>query len=85
MRTDRQLSTQITADKPNFDRETVRTILTKDLGTRQISGMMIPRILSDDRWPDISFHFDVFDRVISEDESSASNTIQKQNVHQDQK
>jgi hypothetical protein len=33
----------------NLDRETVRKIVTEDLGMRKVSGNMVPRILSDDQ------------------------------------
>jgi hypothetical protein len=33
----------------NLDRESVRKILTEDLGMRKVSAKMVPRILSDDQ------------------------------------
>jgi hypothetical protein len=46
---DRQLSVQMMAEKLNLDRETVRKILTEDLGMRKVSAEMVPQILSDDQ------------------------------------
>jgi hypothetical protein len=36
----------MTAEELNLDRETVRKILTEDLGMRKVSAKMVPRILS---------------------------------------
>jgi hypothetical protein len=46
---DRQLSVQMMAEELNLDRETVRKILTEDLGMRKVSAKMVPQILSDDQ------------------------------------
>jgi hypothetical protein len=32
-----------------MNRETVRQIVTEDFGMRKVSGMMVPKILTDDR------------------------------------
>jgi hypothetical protein len=37
------------AEKLNLDRETVRKILTEDLGMRKVSAKTVPRILSNDQ------------------------------------
>jgi hypothetical protein len=46
---DRRLSVQIMAEELNLDRETVRKILTEDVGMRKVLTKMVPRILSDDQ------------------------------------
>jgi histone-lysine N-methyltransferase SETMAR len=46
---ERQLSVQMIAEELNLDRETVRKILTEDLGMRKVSAKMVPQILSDDQ------------------------------------
>jgi hypothetical protein len=37
------------AQELNLDRETVRKILTEDLGMRKVSAKLVPRILSDEQ------------------------------------
>jgi mRNA-degrading endonuclease RelE of RelBE toxin-antitoxin system len=49
VRSDRQLSVRMMAEELNLDRETVRKILTEDLGMRNISAKMVPRVLSDNQ------------------------------------
>jgi histone-lysine N-methyltransferase SETMAR len=68
------------AEELNLDRETVRQILTEDLGMRKVSAKMVLRILSDDqkqRWFDVCFDLsrqlaegnNFLDRAITGDES----------------
>ncbi|GFG36981.1 hypothetical protein Cfor_05402 [Coptotermes formosanus] len=45
----KRLSVQMTAEELHLNRETVRNILTDDLGMRKISAKMVPRILSDEQ------------------------------------
>jgi hypothetical protein len=59
-----------------MNRETVRQIITEDLGMRNISAKMVPQILTNDqkqRWLHIPSDFlhnaDMFDRVITGDET----------------
>jgi histone-lysine N-methyltransferase SETMAR len=49
VRSGRRLSVRMMAQELNLDRETVRQILTEDLGMRKVSAKMVPRILSDDQ------------------------------------
>jgi hypothetical protein len=49
VRSDRRLSVRMMAEELNLDRETVRKILTEDLGMRKVSGKMVPQIFSDDQ------------------------------------
>jgi hypothetical protein len=44
-----QLRAQMMAEELNLDRETVRKILTEDLGIRRVSAKTVPLILSDDQ------------------------------------
>jgi hypothetical protein len=37
------------AEELNLDRETVKKILTGDLGMRKVSAKMVPQIMSDDQ------------------------------------
>jgi hypothetical protein len=80
VRSDRRLSVRMMAEELNLDRETVRQILTEDLGTRKVSAKMVPRILSDDQkqqrldvCSDLSRQLaegkNFLDRVIMDDES----------------
>jgi histone-lysine N-methyltransferase SETMAR len=46
---DRRLSVRMMAEELNLDRETVRKILTEDLGMRKVSAKTVPRILSNDQ------------------------------------
>jgi hypothetical protein len=61
VRSDTQLSVRMMAEELNLYRETVRKVLTEDLGMRKVSAKMVPRILSDDQkrlqldvWSDLS-------------------------------
>jgi hypothetical protein len=45
---DRRLGVRLIAEL-NINRETVRQILTEDLGMKKISAKMVPRILTDDQ------------------------------------
>jgi plasmid maintenance system antidote protein VapI len=57
VRSNRRLSVRMMAEELNLNRETVRKILTDDLGMRKISAKMVPRILSDEqkqRWLSMS-------------------------------
>jgi hypothetical protein len=45
----RKLSVRMMAEELNIDRETVRKILTEDLGMRKVSGKMVSQILSDNQ------------------------------------
>jgi ribosome maturation factor RimP len=49
VRSDRRLSARMTAEELNLARETVRKILTEDLGMGKVSAKMVSRILSDDQ------------------------------------
>jgi histone-lysine N-methyltransferase SETMAR len=68
------------AEELNLDRETVKKILTEDLGMRKVSARMVPQILSDDQkqrqldiCSDLSRQLtkgnNFLDRVITGDES----------------
>jgi hypothetical protein len=68
------------AEELNLDRETVRKILTEDLGMREVSAKLVPQIFSDDqkeRWLDVCSDLsrqlakgnNFLDRVIMGDES----------------
>jgi hypothetical protein len=68
----RRLGVRIIAEKLNLNRETVRQIITKDLGMRTISAKMMPRILTDDQKQsrlhissDLLRNAEMFDRVIT--------------------
>jgi histone-lysine N-methyltransferase SETMAR len=53
---DRRLSVLMMAEELYLDRETVKKILTEDLGMRKVSAKMVPQILSGDqkqRWLDV--------------------------------
>jgi histone-lysine N-methyltransferase SETMAR len=68
------------AEELNLEKETVRKILTEDLGMRKVSAKTVPQILSDDqkqRWLDVCSELshqlaegnNFLDRVITSDES----------------
>jgi hypothetical protein len=44
VRSDRRLGVSLIAEKLNMNRETVRQIITEDLGMRNICAMMVPPI-----------------------------------------
>jgi hypothetical protein len=46
---DGQLSIRMMAEELNLDRESVRKILTEDLGMKKVSAKMVLRILTDDQ------------------------------------
>jgi hypothetical protein len=46
VRSDRRLTVRMIADKVNMNRETVRLILTEELGMRKICAKMVPRNLA---------------------------------------
>jgi hypothetical protein len=45
VRSDRRLTVKMIADEVNMNRETVRLILTEELGMRKICAKMVPRNL----------------------------------------
>jgi vacuolar-type H+-ATPase catalytic subunit A/Vma1 len=49
VRSDTQSSVRMMAEELHLDRETVRKILTEDLGMRKVIANMVPQILSDDQ------------------------------------
>jgi hypothetical protein len=49
VRSDRRLSVRMMAEELNLDRESVRKVLTEDLGMWKISAKMVPQILSEDQ------------------------------------
>ena len=72
----RRLGVRVTAEELNMNRETVRQIVKEDLGTRNFSAKIVPRILTHDqiqRRLHISFNLvsnaDMFHRVITGDET----------------
>jgi AraC-like DNA-binding protein len=76
VRSDRRLDLILIAEELNMNRETVRHIITDDLGMRKISTKMVPWILTDD-YKQSRFHISsnflynakMFDRVITGDEA----------------
>jgi len=76
VRSDRRLGVRIIAEELNINRETVRQIVTKDLGMRKISAKMVPRILTHDQKQrrlhissDLLRDAETFGRVITGDET----------------
>jgi hypothetical protein len=76
VRSDRRLGVRVIAEEMNMNRETVRQIVKEDLGMRNISAKMVPRILTHDQKqrrfhisPDLLRNAETFDRVISGDET----------------
>jgi hypothetical protein len=49
VRSDRGLGVRLIAEELNMNKETVRQILTEDLGMRKVSAKMVPQILTDDQ------------------------------------
>ena len=47
VRSDRRLTVKMLADEINMNRETVRLILTEELGIRKICAKMVPRNLTE--------------------------------------
>ena len=73
---DRRLGVRVIAEELNMNRETVRQIVKKDLGTRKFSAKMVPRILTHDQKQrqlhissDLLCNAEMFDRVITSDET----------------
>jgi histone-lysine N-methyltransferase SETMAR len=70
----RRLGVRLIAEELNMNRETVKQIITEDLGMRKISAKMMPQILTDDQkfWlhisSDLLHHAEMFDKVITDDE-----------------
>ena len=76
MRSDRRLGVRVIAEELNVNRETVRQIVKEDLGMRNISAKMVPRILTHDQKQrrlhissDLLRNAEMFDRVITGDET----------------
>jgi hypothetical protein len=49
VRSDQRLGVRLIAEELNMNRQTVRQILTEDLGTKKFSAKIVPRILIDDQ------------------------------------
>jgi histone-lysine N-methyltransferase SETMAR len=69
---DRRLGVRLIAEELN--RETVRQMITEDLGMRKVSAKMVPRILTYDQKQsrlhissDLLHNAEIFDRVITGD------------------
>ena len=74
MRSDRRLSVTVIAEELNMRREIVRQIVREDLGLRNISANVMPRILTHDQKlrrlhisSDLLRNAEMFDRVITGD------------------
>ena len=86
VRSDRRLGVRVIAEELNMNRETVRQIVKEDLGMRKISAKMVRRILTHDQKQrrlhissDLLRNAEMFDRVITADETWCFNTTRKQN------
>jgi hypothetical protein len=72
---DRRLGVRLTAEELNMKRETVRQIITEDLGMRQFFAKMVTRILTNYQKLRLHISFDllnnaeIFDGVIISDET----------------
>jgi hypothetical protein len=78
---------KLIAEELNTNRETVRHIITEDLGMIKMSSKMVLRILTDNqrqRWlhsSSVPLHnADMFDRVITGDKRGVGNATRKQDV-----
>jgi AraC-like DNA-binding protein len=76
VRSDRRLGVKLIAEECNMSRETMRQIITEDLGMRKLSAKMVPRMLTDDLKQrrlhissDLLHNVEMFDRIISGDET----------------
>ena len=76
VRSDLRLSARVITDELNMNRETVRQIVKEDLGMRNFSAKMVPRILTHDQKQrrlhissDLLRNAEIFDRVITGDET----------------
>jgi len=76
VRSDRRLGVRVIAEELNMNRETERQIVKEDMGMRNISTKIVPRILTHDqkeRRLHISSHLlhnaKMFDRIITGDET----------------
>jgi len=49
VRQNRRLTVRSTAEQVNIDRETVREILTEDLGMRKVCAKMVPKELTEEQ------------------------------------
>ena len=49
MRENRQLTVRKIAEQVNIERETVRKILTEDLGMRKVCAKMVPKELTEEQ------------------------------------
>ena len=49
VRSDRRMTVRMLAEELGLGRESVRTILTEDLGMKKICAKMVPKLLSDDQ------------------------------------
>jgi histone-lysine N-methyltransferase SETMAR len=74
VRSHRRLGVRLIPEELNMNRETVRQIITEDLGMRKISAKMVPQILTVDQqqcWLDSSsallHNAEMFDRIITGD------------------
>jgi hypothetical protein len=73
---DQKLGVRLTAQELNMNRETVRQIFIEDLEMRKFSAKTVARIFTDDQKQrrfhissDLLHNAEVFDRVISSDET----------------
>jgi len=73
---DRRVGVRVITEELNINRETVGQIVKKDLGTRNISAKMVPRILTHDQKQsrlhissDLLRNAEMFGRVITGDET----------------
>jgi hypothetical protein len=76
VRSDQRIGVTVTAEELNMNRETVRQIVKGDLGTRNISAKMVPRILTHDQEQrrrhipsDLLRNAEMSDRVITGDDT----------------
>jgi hypothetical protein len=72
---DQRLGTRLITEELNMSRETMRQIITQDLGMRKISTKMVPQILTDDHKQcrlhtssDFLHNAEMSDRFITSDE-----------------
>jgi hypothetical protein len=84
---DQRLGVWLIAEELNMTKETVRQIITNDLGMRKISTKMVPRILIDDQKQhqlhissDLLHNTEMFDRVITGNETWCFHKAWNQNT-----